>query len=1013
MKRFLSIGFLVFILSAAGSIQAAQYATYNRPVPLMDYVPQEIGIYDTAYEELAESDCRGCHGSSLADRHHATDTVVYYGLCTPCHDLTEEAPGVLVTRDCLTIGCHSQYDLTANGWHHDTDLSGSGNCIACHDPNLIARISPVRDFSAYPPSIVTPTPFSCENCHWEQASSVSGNPEVPGHPSTYDHYGSFSGTFVGFHEYGKPIYRSFDTHHMGFRGNMVRACYRCHSIDPNNPSWSVDDPELIRYCEICHDVASLHRIAPHVEGTSGWMATGFHVDGDSHLEVDPEVYRTSDPTGPYQPEIVPGFSANEMCMGCHGDAIIGIAPPPTGVPVIDSIGPAHGVCGAVVTLSGANFGPEHAQDHYVQFETSPDHWIDLPIYSWTSTQIEFQVPCWEIGPGNYQVRVLAPHGVSNQLNFTVESITFISLSPEDGACETLIELAGIGFGNDREEMFDYYYGVYHVVEFVASQGAFTASNYQAWTNTSLQVKFSTFFEDHVAADTQMRNFVRDNDEPLIPGCGDMGLGLWSVNLQTIYFGDEDGSGGFSHGDTIFQVVPSHPYYFDFVSEPAIDDLSPDSIHNLDLLQISGRYFGTSQGAGVVRVGSEAQAQSAQVGLGLVLGDVFEWSNTLVKVYVDVPSHAWGATWFVWVEKSGFKSNYLPLEILPAGITYTLTTVTEGQGSVTANPGGGTYAEGTSAELTAVPASGWQFSHWTNGVQQSAANPLTVAMNSKKAIKAVFAPEPVVEYALTVVIQGEGSVTPSCGRYEEGAVAELLATGASGWQFSHWTNGLQTSHDNPLALEMSQDRQIKAVFKENGADQGLLTALPGDEESLTNVESEGRDGNNDGIVDSMQRNVASLKTSDGADVTIESDPGTALSDCVAVDRPSEADGLPSGGEYPYGFFAFAVENVDIGGETTVTLYLPEDAFPTTYYKYGPEPGNPEAHWYEFMYDDKTKTGAVIDGNKLTLYFVDGGRGDDDLEANGRIVDEGGPGSEEMKKTGCFVSTMAFEFSRGGY
>ncbi|MCK4791774.1 MAG: hypothetical protein KAV87_49030 [Desulfobacteraceae bacterium] len=66
----------------------------------------------------------------------------------------------------------------------------------------------------------------------------------------------------------------------------------------------------------------------------------------------------------------------------------------------------------------------------------------------------------------------------------------------------------------------------------------------------------------------------------------------------------------------------------------------------------------------------------------------------------------------------------------------------------------------------------------------------------------------------------------------------------------------------------------------------------------------------------------------------------------------------------------------------------------------------AHWYEFMYDDFTKTGAKIDGNKITLYFVDGERGDDDLEANGIVVDDGGPSSEEKKGAGCFISTMAF-------
>ena len=60
---------------------------------------------------------------------------------------------------------------------------------------------------------------------------------------------------------------------------------------------------------------------------------------------------------------------------------------------------------------------------------------------------------------------------------------------------------------------------------------------------------------------------------------------------------------------------------------------------------------------------------------------------------------------------------------------------------------------------------------------------------------------------------------------------------------------------------------------------------------------------------------------------------------------------------------------------------------TYYKYGPTPNNTTNHWYEFLYDGQT--GAEISGNVITLHFVDGKRGDDDLTANGIIVDVGAP------------------------
>ena len=118
------------------------------------------------------------------------------------------------------------------------------------------------------------------------------------------------------------------------------------------------------------------------------------------------------------------------------------------------------------------------------------------------------------------------------------------------------------------------------------------------------------------------------------------------------------------------------------------------------------------------------------------------------------------------------------------------------------------------------------------------------------------------------------------------------------------------------------------------------------------------------------------------------PDTAsLNDVSAVDNPSPGD-APSGVQFPYGFFDFTVNNVGAGGGTTVTLYLPDGAPPITYYKYGPTPTNQSDHWYEFLYDGET--GAEINGNVITLHFVDAKRGDDILTQDGSIIDQGGPG-----------------------
>lgn len=67
--RLVVLAMMLLLFFEAPRILLGGYADYNRPNPLMDYVPQETGIYDTVYWELEEHHCRGCHGNSLADRH--------------------------------------------------------------------------------------------------------------------------------------------------------------------------------------------------------------------------------------------------------------------------------------------------------------------------------------------------------------------------------------------------------------------------------------------------------------------------------------------------------------------------------------------------------------------------------------------------------------------------------------------------------------------------------------------------------------------------------------------------------------------------------------------------------------------------------------------------------------------------------------------------------------------------------------------------------------------------------
>ena len=148
-----------------------------------------------------------------------------------------------------------------------------------------------------------------------------------------------------------------------------------------------------------------------------------------------------------------------------------------------------------------------------------------------------------------------------------------------------------------------------------------------------------------------------------------------------------------------------------------------------------------------------------------------------------------------------------------------------------------------------------------------------------------------------------------------------------------------------------------------------------------------DGNNDGVVDNEQPNVTTLPNGvDGNYVTLESPDGTTIEDVQAGDNPSPED-TPRDAVFPAGFLDFTIVEVQPGAATTVTILLESDQQPASYYKYGPTSDNPEPHWYEYLFDGTT--GAEIFEDRIVLHFVDGQRGDGDLQADGRISDPGGP------------------------
>ncbi|KAB2922938.1 MAG: IPTL-CTERM sorting domain-containing protein, partial [Candidatus Contendobacter sp.] len=113
-------------------------------------------------------------------------------------------------------------------------------------------------------------------------------------------------------------------------------------------------------------------------------------------------------------------------------------------------------------------------------------------------------------------------------------------------------------------------------------------------------------------------------------------------------------------------------------------------------------------------------------------------------------------------------------------------------------------------------------------------------------------------------------------------------------------------------------------------------------------------------------------------------------------PAPPTPLPPGVTFPYGLFGFTAL-CPPGGTLTLTMTYPNPLPPgTQYWKYGPTADNNTPHWYVLP--------ATLAGNTATFTITDGGLGDDDLAADGDIVDQGGPGVPSFVDTAAGIPTL---------
>ena len=158
--------------------------------------------------------------------------------------------------------------------------------------------------------------------------------------------------------------------------------------------------------------------------------------------------------------------------------------------------------------------------------------------------------------------------------------------------------------------------------------------------------------------------------------------------------------------------------------------------------------------------------------------------------------------------------------IDAVASYNLTTGVSiaGAGSVSCNPAGGVYDEGTEVKVSVKRNLGYLFQEWQNadGQTVSTSEVTTVTMDADKTLTAVFAETPV--YTITTKVDNDadisiGSITLSPNnnnnKYEEGDEVVATANTSKILKFMNWEDETTT---NPRAITVKDDMTITANYE---------------------------------------------------------------------------------------------------------------------------------------------------------------------------------------------------------
>ena len=232
--------------------------------------------------------------------------------------------------------------------------------------------------------------------------------------------------------------------------------------------------------------------------------------------------------------------------------------------------------------------------------------------------------------------------------------------------------------------------------------------------------------------------------------------------------------------------------------------------------------------------------------------------------------------------------------------------------------------------------------------------------------------------LSLQVQGATLTTPTPGTYRLPTVA-TTALDVRVWidGGGYFTTTIDTTAGNTeVVLVLSDPPQwIKSgdanSLDSDGVDDIVESRAPND-----------GDGNNDGIKDYLQANVASLVTTTGDYVSVVGPAGSTFG-AVAPVELATLPAPPADFTLPDGIVGFTISGIVAGSSVPITIFTPNTAGTSGYAKFL------GGAWVTLP-----ASNVVIGTNSVTITLTDGGLGDDDGVANGVIVDPGGIVAEPL-------------------